>query len=69
VRLVWIGDKIFDKYFSVKGYTRVDKIRSEVIRKDLEVSGIQDVRSKYKQNRINHLRRMDGTRFPKYALN
>ena len=34
---------------SVKGYTRLDKIRSEVIRKELEIPGIQDVRSKYKQ--------------------
>ena len=33
---------------SVKGYTRLDKIRSEVIRKELEISGIQDVRTKYK---------------------
>jgi hypothetical protein len=33
----------------VKGYTRLDKIRSEVIRKELEISGIQDVKSKYKQ--------------------
>jgi hypothetical protein len=31
---------------SVKGYTRLDRIRSEVIRKELEISGIQDVRSK-----------------------
>jgi hypothetical protein len=28
---------------SVKGYTRLDKIRSEVIRKELKISGIQDV--------------------------
>jgi hypothetical protein len=35
---------------SVKGFTRLDKIRSEVIRKKLEISGIQDVRSKHKQN-------------------
>ena len=27
---------------SVKRYTRLDKIRSEVIRKELEISGIQD---------------------------
>jgi hypothetical protein len=54
---------------SAKGYTRLDKIRSEVIRKDLEISGIQDVRSKYKQNWTEHLRRMDDTRFPKHALN
>jgi len=33
---------------SVKGYTRLDKIRSEDIRKELEISGIQDVRSKHK---------------------
>jgi len=29
---------------SVTGCTRLDKIRSEVIRKELEISGIQDVR-------------------------
>ena len=54
---------------SVEGYTRLDKIRSEVIRKELEISGIQDVRSKYKQNWINHLEKMDNTRLPKHALN
>ena len=54
---------------SVKGYIRLDKIRSEVIRKELEISGIQDVRSKHKQNWINHLERMDNTRLPKHALN
>jgi hypothetical protein len=54
---------------SVTGYTRLDKIRSEVIRKDLEISGIQDVRLKYKQNWINHLERMDNTRLPTHALN
>jgi hypothetical protein len=54
---------------SVKGYTRIDKIRSEVVRKELEISGIQDVRSKYKENWINHLERMDNTRLPKNALN
>ena len=53
---------------SVKGYTRLDKIRSEVIRKELEISGIQDVRSKHKQNWINHLERTDNTRLPKHAL-
>jgi hypothetical protein len=54
---------------SVKGYTRLDKIRSEVIRKELEISGIQDMRSKHKQNWINRLERMDDTRLPKHALN
>jgi hypothetical protein len=54
---------------SVKGYTRLYKIRSEVIRKELEVSGIQEVRSKHKQNWINHLERMDNTRLIKHGLN
>ena len=54
---------------SVTGYTRLDKIRSEVIRKELEISGIQDVRLKYTQNWINHLERPDNTRLPKHALN
>jgi len=54
---------------SVKGYTRLDKIRSEIIRKELEVPGIQDVGTKYKQNWMNHLERMDNNRLPKHALN
>ena len=54
---------------SVKGSTRLDKIRSEVIRKELEISGIQDVTAKYKQNCINHLEKIDNTRLPKNALN
>jgi hypothetical protein len=54
---------------SVKGYTRLDKIRSEVIREELEISGIQDVRSKHKQNWINHLERIDNTRLQKRVLN
>ena len=53
---------------SVKGYTRLDKIRREVIRKELEISGIQDVRSKHKQNWINHHERMDNTRLQKHAF-
>jgi len=52
-----------------QGYTRLDKIRSEVVRKELEISGIQDVRAKYKQIWINHLERMDNTRLPKHTLN
>ena len=54
---------------SVKRYTRLDRVRSEVIRKELEISGIQDVRSKHKQNWINLLERMDNTRLPKHAFN
>ena len=47
--------------------TRQNKTRSH--KEELEISGIQDVRAKYKQNWINHLERMDNTRLPKYALN
>ena len=54
---------------SVTGYKRLDKIRSQVIRKELEISGIEDVRLKYKQNWINHLERLDNSRLPKHALN
>ena len=53
---------------SVKGYGRLDKIRNEATRKELEISGIQDVKFKYKQNWFNHLERMDNTRLPKHAL-
>ena len=54
---------------SVKGYTRLDKIRSEVISKEREISAIQDLRLRDKQNWINHLERMDNTRLQKHALN
>jgi hypothetical protein len=54
---------------SVKGYTRLDKIRSEVTRKELEISGIQDMRCKDKQNWVNHLERMDNIRLSKHDLN
>ena len=53
---------------SVKGYTRLDKIRNEVIRKEPEISGIEDVKSIYKQNWINHLERMDNIRLLKHVL-
>jgi hypothetical protein len=55
---------------SVKGYyTRPDKIRNEIMRKELEISGIQEVSIKHKQNWVNNLERMDDTRVPKHALN
>ena len=47
--------------------TRQNKKRSH--KKKLEFSGIQDVKSKYKQSWIKHLERMDNTRLPKHALN
>jgi hypothetical protein len=53
---------------NVKGHTQLDKIRSETIRKELKISGIQDVSSTYKKNWVNHLRRMDNTRLAQHAL-
>jgi hypothetical protein len=49
---------------SVKGYTKLDIIRNETIRKELEISGIQDVRSKHRHTWINNLEGMDNTRLP-----
>jgi hypothetical protein len=53
----------------VKGYTRLNKTRSEIIRNELEIYGIEEVRSKYKQNWINHLERKDNTKLLKHAVN
>ena len=63
--------KVFFESLSrkLKIYARLAKIRSEVIRKELEISVTKDVRSKHKQNWIKHLERMDKTRLPKHALN
>jgi hypothetical protein len=54
---------------SITRYTILDKIRSEVTRKELENYGIKNVSAKYKQNWINHLKKLDNTRLPKHALN
>jgi hypothetical protein len=54
---------------SVNVNTRLDEIINEVIRKELEIYGMQDVRSKHKQNWINYLKKMDNTRLPKHSLN
>jgi hypothetical protein len=54
---------------SVKRYTRLTKIRSEVIRKELDNYKIQDVRSKHEKNWINHLERMENNRLTKHASN
>jgi hypothetical protein len=54
--------------WSVKGYT-IDKTRSEVIRKELKISGIQAVTAKHRQNWISHLERMENSTLPKHVLN
>ena len=47
----------------------IDKTRSDIIRKELEIPGIQDVRTKYKQNWTILLERMDNNRLLKHVLN
>jgi hypothetical protein len=42
-------------------------VRSEVITKELEISGIQDVKIKYKQNWINHLERTENSRLQNHV--
>ena len=54
--------------FKIRNFITHLEISNEVIRKELKISGTQDVKSKYKQNWINHLERMDNTRLPKHAL-
>jgi hypothetical protein len=51
---------------TVDSRTKISRFSSII---ELEISGIQDVRFKYKQNWINHLERKDNTRLPKHALN
>jgi hypothetical protein len=53
---------------SVKGYTRLDKIRSEIMRRELENLGIEGVRTKQNQNWMNNLERTDNNGLPKHAL-
>jgi len=38
---------------SVKVYTRLVKIRSKVIRKELEISGIQDMKATHTQTKLD----------------
>ena len=54
---------------SVKWYTILDKIRSEIIRKELEIPGIQDVRTKYEQNWVNYLEGIDNNRLSEHPFN
>ena len=54
---------------NVKGYTRLDKIRSEIITKELEIPRVQDGRTKYKKKLGQPSLGMDNNRLPKHALN
>jgi hypothetical protein len=53
---------------SVKGCTRMDHIRNEEIRNELEMYAIQDKITEYRIRWSTHLQRMDNSRLPKQAL-
>jgi hypothetical protein len=52
----------------VKGCNGLNKLRSEDILKELNASSVQEIKSKYKQNWIDHLKGTDDSRLPKRAL-
>jgi hypothetical protein len=53
---------------SVKGCTRLDKIRKEDIRKELGVFSIDDRIRRYRQDCLQHVERTEEGRVPKQAL-
>jgi hypothetical protein len=53
---------------SVKGCTRLDKIRNEDIRKELGVFSINDRTRRYRQDWLEHVERMEEERVPKQAV-
>jgi hypothetical protein len=53
---------------SVKGCTRMDNIRNEEIRTELEMYAIQNKITEYRIRWSAHLQRMDNSRLPKQAL-
>jgi hypothetical protein len=51
---------------SVKGCTRLDKIRNEDIRNELGVFSVNDrIRRRYRQDWLEHVERMEEGRVPK----
>ena len=62
-------DGVFDAISKkCKWIHRIRQNKTRMHGKELEISGIQNVKSKCKQNWINHLERMDNTSLPKHAL-
>jgi hypothetical protein len=53
---------------SVKGCTRLDKIRNEDVRKELGVFSINDGIRRYRQDWLEDVERMEEGRGPKQAL-
>jgi hypothetical protein len=53
---------------SVKGHTRLDKIRNEDIRKELGVFSVNDRIRRYRQDWLEHVERMEEGRVLKQAL-
>jgi hypothetical protein len=53
---------------SVKGCARMDHVRNEEIRTELEMYAIQDKITEYRIRWSAHLQKTDNSRFPKQAL-
>jgi hypothetical protein len=53
---------------SVKGCTRMDHIRNEEIRTEIEMYAVQDTITEYRIHWSAHLQRMDNSRLPEQAL-
>jgi hypothetical protein len=63
-------EMLLELWHDIDNYICQSTLKNTVLKgKELEISGIQDVRLKYKQNWFNHLERMDNARLPKHALN
>jgi hypothetical protein len=53
---------------SVKGCTRLDKIRNKDTRKELGVFSINDIIRRHRQDWLEHVERTEEGRVPKQAL-
>ena len=54
---------------NIKKFINILEKINEIISKQLEIPGMQDVRTKYKQNWMNHLEKLYSNILPKHALN
>jgi hypothetical protein len=53
---------------AIKGCSHLDRVQNEDIRNEIRITGIHEIRNKYKQNWVEHLQRMQNYRLPKQAF-
>jgi hypothetical protein len=51
-----------------KGCTKLDHITNGIIRTELNIYPVNDTTKQYRNNRLQHVNRMQDTRLPKRAL-